>query len=156
MTQLVEWVSHFILAIDVIREGNILRDPSNRYGYEVAAACSGIRSFIATLALCVILAFVSCQKPWKRLVMIASAFPLSIVGNMVRILSLIIAAEMGGQAAGDWVHEGGPLGIFSLLPYLFAFGGLLILERYLRDPASDGAEDQARTGYAHGHVRKAA
>ena len=142
VTQLVEWVSHFILAIDVIREGNILRDPSNRYGYEVAAACSGIRSFIATLALCVILAFVSCQKPWKRLVMIASAFPLSIVGNLVRMLSIIIAAEVGGQSAGDWVHEGGPLGIFSLLPYLFAFGGLLILERYLRDPASDGAEDQ--------------
>jgi exosortase/archaeosortase family protein len=66
--------------------------------------------------------------------MIASAFPLSMLGNLVRMLSIIIAAEMGGQSSGDWVHEGGPYGIFSLLPYLLAFGGLLILEHYLRDP----------------------
>ena len=138
VSQLVEFVSHFVLAIDVVRDGNILRDPTNRYGYEVAAACSGIRSLLATLALCVILAFVSCQKPWKRLLMIASAFPLSMLGNLVRMLSIIIAAEMGGQSSGDWVHEGGPYGIFSLLPYLLAFGGLLILEHYLRDPPLGG------------------
>jgi exosortase len=137
VSQLVELVSHFILAIDIVRDGNVLMDPTNRYSYEVAAPCSGIRSLIATLALSVILAFVSCQKPWKRLVMIASAFPLSVLGNLVRVLSIIIAAEIGGQSTGDRVHEGGPFGIFSLLPYLLAFAGLLILEHYLREPASE-------------------
>jgi len=139
VSQLVELVSHFILAIDVVREGNILRDPSNRYSYEVAAACSGIRSFIATLALCVILAFVSCQKTWKRVLMIASALPLSVLGNLVRMLSIIIAAEIGGQSSGDWVHEGGPFGLFSLLPYLLAFAGLLVLEHYLREPGFESS-----------------
>ena len=135
VSQLVELISHYVLAIDVVREGTILRDPTNHYGYEVAAACSGIRSLLATLAICVILAFVSCRKPWKRLLMIASAVPLAILGNLLRMLSIIIAAEIWGQSSGDWVHDGGPLGIFSLLPYLSAFGGLLLLEHYLRDPS---------------------
>jgi len=133
VSQMVELVSQYVLQIDIIRDGNILRDPSGRYSYEVAAACSGIRSLIATLAMCVILAFVSCRKPWKRLVMIASAFPLAMLGNLVRMLSIIVAAEIGGQSSGNWVHEGGPLGVFSLLPYLLAFGGLLFLEHYLRE-----------------------
>jgi exosortase len=136
VTQLVELISHYILAIDVVRVGTTLRDPSNQYGYEVAAACSGIRSLLATLALCVILAFLSCQKPWKRLLMIASAVPLAILGNLLRMLSIIIAAEIKGQAGGDFVHDGGPFGIFSLLPYVCAFAGLLLLEHYLRDRPS--------------------
>lgn len=136
VSQLVELVSQYVLQIDVIREGNLLRDPGNRYSYEVAAACSGIRSLIATLAMCVILAFVSCRKYWKRLVLIASAFPLAILGNLVRMLSIIVAAEIGGQTSGNWIHEGGPMGVFSLLPYLLAFGGLLLLEHYLREPSA--------------------
>ena len=72
--------------------------------------------------------------------MIASAFPFSVLGNLVRVLSIIIAAEIGGQSIGDRVHEGGPLGVFSLLPYLLAFAGLLILEHYLRDPGNEPME----------------
>ena len=127
-------ISHFILAIDVERDGTILMDATRHYQYEVAAACSGIRSLLATFALAVILAFVSLHKPWKRLVMIASAVPLAVIGNLLRMLAIIIAAELGGQEWGNRVHEGGPFGIFSLLPYVPAFLGLLVLEYYLREP----------------------
>ncbi|HYG34444.1 MAG TPA: exosortase/archaeosortase family protein [Clostridia bacterium] len=134
--RLVELVSHYILAIDVIREGNLLKDPTNRYQYEVAAACSGMRSLIATIALAVILAFISLRTPWKRAVMIAAAFPLAVLGNLLRMLLIVIAAELGGQDWGNYVHDGGPGGIFSLLPYALAFIGLLMLEGYLREPES--------------------
>jgi hypothetical protein len=50
--------------------------------------------------------------------MVASAFPLAVLGNLLRMLTIIIAAEMGGQEWGSYVHEGGPGGVFSLLPYL--------------------------------------
>jgi len=142
VSQLVVLVSHFILAIDVERDGTVLMDVTRRYQYEVAAACSGIRSLLATLALAMILAFVSFRKPWKRLMVIASAFPLAVLGNLLRMLAIVVAAELGGQAWGNQVHDGGPLGIYSLLPYVPAFMGLLALEHYLGDsvkPASASA-----------------
>jgi len=132
VTKLVAVISHFILAIDVIQNGNVLMDPSNRYQYEVAAACSGIRSLFAIVVLAVVLGFVSFRSPWKRLILVGSAFPLAVLGNLLRMLAIIIAAENWGQETGNRVHEGGPYGVFSLLPYVPAFVGLLLLEHYLR------------------------
>jgi exosortase len=134
--QLVEMISHFILAIDVVREGTILKDPTNKYHYEVAAACSGIRSLLATVGFALILAFLSFRTWWKRAVMLAAAFPLAVLGNLIRMLSIIIAAEMGGQEWGNKVHDGGPGGIFVLLLYVPAFAGLLWLEHLLRGHAA--------------------
>jgi exosortase len=134
VSQLVGFVSHYLLAIDVTVQGNLLVDPSGHYQYEIAAACSGIRSLIATVAFSVVLGFTSFKEFWKRAIMIASSFPLAVLGNLVRMLFIVIAAEMGGQEWGSYVHEGGPGGVFSLLPYIPAFLGLLVLERYLRTP----------------------
>jgi exosortase len=135
VTHLVAWVCHYLLAIDVVVEGTMLRDPTNQYGYEVAAACSGIRSLMATFALAMVIALLSFRKWWKRLLVIASAFPLAVAGNMLRLLAIVIAAEMGGQAWGSAVHEGGPYGVLGLLPYVPAFAGLIVVEHFWRDPA---------------------
>jgi exosortase len=135
VTHLVAWICHYVLAIDVLVEGTMLRDPSNQYGYEVAAACSGIRSLMAIFALSTVLSLLSFRKWWKRVLVIASALPLAILGNMLRLLLIVIAAEIGGQSWGNAVHEGGPFGIFSLLPYVPAIVGLLLLERHWGDPA---------------------
>jgi len=137
VSKLVVLISHFILAIDVERDGTMLMDITHRYHYEVAAACSGIRSLLATFALAVILAFISFRKSWKRLVVMASALPLAVMGNLLRMLAIIIAAELGGQDWGNRVHEGGPLGIFSLLPYVPAFFGLLVMEHFLQKRSSE-------------------
>ncbi|HWX23017.1 MAG TPA: exosortase/archaeosortase family protein [Candidatus Binatia bacterium] len=136
VSQLVELVSNYVLQIDVVREGTQILDPGGHFKYEVAAACSGIRSLMATIALAVILAFFSCGKWWKRLLMIASAFPLAVFGNLLRMLAIVIAADIGGQELGNKVHDGGPLDIWSLLPYVPAFIGLLMLEHYLADRAA--------------------
>jgi hypothetical protein len=53
---------------------------------------------------------------------------------MARLLCIIIAAEMGGQKWGDYVHEGGPFGIISLLPYVPAIVGLLVAGRLMEKP----------------------
>jgi exosortase len=131
--QLVVFVANGLLAMDVERDGTALINASGHYQYEVAAACSGMRSLLATLALSMVYAFVSFPKWWKRGVLIASAFPLAVLGNLVRMLTIIIAAEIWGQEAGNKVHDGGPLGIFSLIPYVPAFAGLLLLGHWLRE-----------------------
>ena len=130
--RLVALIANGVLAIDVERVGTGLINTGGHYQYEVAAACSGMRSLIATLALAMIYAFVAFPKWWKRGVLIAAAFPLAVLGNLARMLTIIIAAEIGGQGWGNAVHEGGPLGIFSLIPYVPAFAGLLLLGHLLR------------------------
>ena len=135
--RLVEFVSHYILMIDVQRVGTQLfappdpANPAGQYQYDVAPACSGMRSLIATVGMAVIYGVLSFPSWWRRLALIASAFPLAALGNLVRLLTIIIAAEIGGQKAGNAVHEGGPGGIYSLLPYIPAFAGLLLLGHWL-------------------------
>jgi exosortase len=133
VSKLVAFVSNNLLAIDVVRDGTILRDPANNFHYEVAAACSGIRSLFAITTLAIIMAFLSFRAWWKRALFIASAVPLAIFGNMVRLLTIIIAAAMWGQETGEMVHKGGPMGIFGLLLYIPSIAGLLVLEHYFGD-----------------------
>src|SRR6266850_2220665 len=130
--QIVEGISHLI-SIDIMRNGTNLIDPTGHYQYDVAAACSGIRSLVATLGLALVYGVLFFKTWWKRGVLLASAVPLAVIGNAVRLLTIVIAAEIGGQGLGNYVHEGGPFGILSLLPYVPAFLGLLWLGHSLRE-----------------------
>jgi exosortase len=130
---IVEFIAHQVLGIDVMRAGTQLYDPSGRFQYEVAAACSGIRSLVSIGTMAVIGAFLFYRRWWRRILLIAMAVPLAIAGNALRLLTIILSAEIGGQRAGDYVHEGGPLGIISLLPYVPAFLGLLAIGTWLSE-----------------------
>jgi exosortase len=143
VTQLVQWVAHYLLGIGVMRAGTALFDPSGSYQYDVAAACSGIRSLVAIFLLATVYGFMTFRSPWKRLLLMALAFPLSVLGNLFRMLCIIVAAEMGGQSAGNYVHEGGPLGIISLLPYIPAILGLLLAGRWLEKKFNSEEKPQA-------------
>jgi exosortase len=136
--RIVEAICHNVLAIDIIVQGTAIIDPTGRYQYEVAAACSGMRSLIAILAVAVIYAMVGFRTWWKRGILILAGVPLAVFGNVVRMLTIVIAAEIGGQKWGERIHEGGPGGIYSLLPYVAAFAGLLLVGHWLREPPSKG------------------
>lgn len=131
-TAITVWISHFLLGINVIRQGTLLFDVQGNYQYEIAAACSGLRSLIAILALAVIYGFMNYQKWGRRLLIIAVAFPLALAGNVLRLLAIILAAELFGQNAGNYVHENA---FFSLLPYLPVLAGLPLLGYFLRESA---------------------
>ena len=123
-----------VLGVNLIQSGTRIMDASGGFQYEVAAACSGIRSLTATLTLAVIYSFVSFRGWGRRLLIIASAFPLAILANVFRLSLIIIAAEAFGQSAGDYVHNSSWL---SLLPYVPAFIGLAALGRLLREDDGD-------------------
>jgi exosortase len=133
VTRLSELVAHWVLGIDVIRVGTQLFDPSGSYGFDVAAPCSGMRSLIAIFLLATIYGFFVFRSPWIRLLLMALALPFSVLGNLARMVLIIVAAEIGGQSWGNYVHEGGPLGIISLVPYLPAMVGLLLAGRWLEN-----------------------
>jgi exosortase len=123
-------VSH-LLGIDVLREGTQMFDAQREFNYDVAPACSGIRSLIALLAMTVIYGQVYFRTGWKRLGLVAAAFPLAVAGNVLRLTLIIVTADTFGVAAGNFVHENW---FFSLLPYVPGIGGLLLLARWWREP----------------------
>jgi exosortase len=133
--------SKWALGINVLQDGTRLFNPAGVYQYEVAAACSGLRSLTATCAIAMIFAFCVIKSPWRRAFMIASAVPLAVVANVFRLATIIAASEaFGGQKAGNYVHASSWM---SLLPYIPAIFGVLLLGNWLREdrkkkPASDG------------------
>jgi exosortase len=128
-----EFVANNVFGIDVKRVGTQLMDPMGQYQYEVAAACSGIRSLFTVGLMATIGAFLFYKSWWRRILLMASAVPLAITGNILRLLAIVVSAAIGGQKYGDYVHEGGPLGIISLLPYVPAFFGLLAAGKWLAE-----------------------
>ncbi len=94
-----------LLHIDVIRNGTQLLSPDGSYNYDVAAACSGVRSLMALAALSLLLGYLSFRSWWARALIGLLCFPYAFVGNVVRIFAIIVAAEWQGEEAGKVVHE---------------------------------------------------
>jgi exosortase/archaeosortase family protein len=92
-----------------------------------------MRSLIAVFLLATVIAFGLLRSPGRRIFLMALALPFAVLGNMLRLLAIIIAAEMGGQEWGNYIHEGGPFGIISLLPYIPGIIGLLWTGRWLEN-----------------------
>jgi exosortase len=127
-TKITSGVAH-LLGIGVLRDGTRLFDPNGLYQYEVAAACSGVRSLMAIFAFGTILAFTSVEETLKKVFLIFSAFPFAVFSNVIRLLAIVFAAELFGQDAGNYVHESSWM---SLLPYVPAVAGMIFLGRGLQ------------------------
>jgi exosortase len=134
VSQAVTFISNTLFGVGIIRNGTELIEPGGQWRYGVAAPCSGIHSLIATSAIALIYALLNFRSWWRIGLMVASALPLAVAGNVLRMMSIVFAAEMGGQDWGNAVHEGGPMGIYSLLPYLPVFAGVMLLGQWLREP----------------------
>ncbi len=128
VTKTVAAFCQYVLAIDVQNVGTSLMRLPDGYHYDVAPACSGIRSLIAIAAISIIYAFMVFRAWPRRLLMIAAAVPLAFIGNTFRVMVIVIAAEMWGQDAGNRAHESG---FWSLLPYVPAIIGFMVLGRWL-------------------------
>jgi len=91
--------------IEVVRSGTQLFSPDGAYQYDVAAACSGVRSLMALTALSLLVGYLNFRPWWLRLLILLLSFPFTYVGNVVRIGGIIFVAEWFGQKAGELFHE---------------------------------------------------
>ncbi len=66
----------------------------------VGAQCSGLRSVVSMITLATIFAYVLRGNWWCRAVLLASAIPVAILGNIFRVASLLIVADTWGARAG--------------------------------------------------------
>ncbi|MCK9316660.1 MAG: exosortase/archaeosortase family protein, partial [Verrucomicrobia bacterium] len=128
-----------LLGIKVIRNGTMLSNMAGDYRYEVAAACSGLRSLIATLGIAIVYGFLAFKTTWRRGVMVLSAIPLAVAANVTRLMMIIFAGEVFGQEGGTYVHDSS---ILSMVPYLVAFFGMFLIAHFLRE---DRGKERKRT-----------
>ena len=118
------------LGIDLVCDGTQISDAAGGFHFEVAAACSGIRSLTAISAMSVIFGYLTFKSFWRRSIMVASAIPLAVIGNVFRLTLIVAAGKAFSQKAGEWVHESTLLG---LAPYVPAIGGMVLLGWWLRE-----------------------
>jgi EpsI family protein len=101
--------------IGVLRSGTQLLSPDGRYRYDVVAACSGIRSLMALTALSLFIGYLWLRPAWLRAAVLLLSLPLVYLGNVLRIASIIAAAQWGGQAWGDRLHAIMGFGVFVVV-----------------------------------------
>lgn len=118
----VSWLSVGILkamGLMVLREGNVIIFPN--ITLEVVDACSGMRSLSSILALATAYALIFLSSSWKRLVLVASAIPIAIGANVLRVVVTgILARRIGTAAAEGFFHEFTGLATFALALVLLA------------------------------------
>jgi exosortase len=103
--------SHFFLQLSgfwVIQEGNVLHltTPFGIRALDVALACSGLR-MLMTLATAVTAIIILFPLPvWKRLALLASAVPIALVSNMIRIVATgWCYYYFEGERGREWAHD---------------------------------------------------
>ena len=129
-TKATTFCANNLLGMNVIQDGTRIFDSAGTYQYEVAAACSGLRSLTAIFAMATIYAFVGFTRPGKRLLMISMAFPLAVAANVFRLMLIIFSSEIWGPKAGHYVHDSSWL---SLLPYVPAVVGLFLAGKWFAE-----------------------
>jgi exosortase len=105
------------LGSDVVITGAAVTLPNTTLS--IGAQCSGINSIISLLAVTIVAAYLFEGPLWGRLLLVAAAVPLAMLGNVLRVASLIVVAQQFGvDAAFDFYHT---------YSGIFFFGAVLVL-----------------------------
>jgi len=99
----------------VARTGNIIQLPAGDSLF-VAEACSGITSLVTLTPLAIVLAYFTENTLARRLTIVFAVVPAAMLGNLLRVVVTVLAAERYGAeaATGNWLHESAGLFTFAL------------------------------------------
>jgi len=93
-----------LMGTTAYREGNLIDLGFTQL--QVVDACSGLRYLMPLLVLGALLAFYSRLSFWKRVLLVASAIPLSIATNSLRIASVgLLYPVLGAKASEGLFHD---------------------------------------------------
>ena len=115
------------LGVEVVREGTMLASATGSFSIDVADPCSGLRSLFALTALTAGYAYFT-QPTWlRRGLLFACAIPLAILGNVMRILSIVlVATTCSGEFAVGFYHDySGYVVFFVAILAMVAIGELI-------------------------------
>ncbi len=116
-----KYVSIFMLKFDdylslgykVWDEGNFLHLPN--FSFEIVPECTGIHSFLTLLALMVLFLGFLRLKIHQKIMIGLLCVPISLLGNFLRIITLIfVAFSFGQETSLKFWHYGGGLFFFAI------------------------------------------
>ena len=113
--------------VEIVRRGTMLASPTGSFAVDVADPCSGMRSLFAMMALTAGYAYFT-QPTWtRRALLFALAIPIAVLGNVVRILSIVaVGATCSGTFAMGFYHDYSGYVVFLVAIFLMvATGGLI-------------------------------
>jgi exosortase len=113
------------LGVVVWNQGNILMFPNTVF--EVADACSGIRSIMSLIAVGFAYAFLIQIGMLKKFILIFSAIPIAVIVNCLRVvITGILAQYWGAKAAEGFFHDFAGMAVFGVgMAMLIAFGEII-------------------------------
>ena len=119
------------LGIETVRIGTGIY--SRVFRFDVADPCSGIRSLMALTTVTAAYAYVTQHTQWKRWVLFLSAMPLAVLGNLARVTSIALVAQVYGQeVASKAYHEYSGYIVFGVALSAMVIIGLLLNFPYRR------------------------
>jgi exosortase/archaeosortase family protein len=107
---------------------------------EVAKECSGIRSTLALLITSIMAGYLFLESGWNRIILVLSIFPLTILKNAFRIITLSLLAVYMDKSwlTGSFLHQSGGI-FFFLLALAILFPVFLLLRKTEKKPTSEKA-----------------
>jgi exosortase len=143
-----------VVGIPAIQSGTALLSAANpasglqvgdRFRIDIADPCSGIRSLFALMMISALYANLMLSRLWQQWVVFLAAVPLTVIGNLARVLILIEGSILFGTpfAIGtnenpSWFHEGAGYMVYAVaLGLEFALGSLL-MRKWNHEPKSSG------------------
>jgi exosortase len=119
------------LGIETVRIGTAIY--SRVFHFDVADPCSGIRSLMALTTVTAAYAYVTQRAQWKRWVLFLSAMPLAVLGNLARVTSIALVAQVYGQElATKTYHDYSGYIVFGVALSAMVIIGLLLNFPYRR------------------------
>ena len=137
-----------LFGIPVYADGNII--DLGTYKLQVAEACSGLRYLLPLTCISFLIAYLYKAPFWKKLVVVISAAPLTILLNSFRIaVTAVLVNNFGTQMAEGFLHEFEGWVVFLVGVALLAIE-ILALERFRwsRVEIESITDRSARTGGA--------
>ena len=134
-------VSHGVLQLTglwVISEGNVIHVGADRL--EVANACNGLSIVLTLTATVTALILLLPIRPWKQIVLLASALPIALASNVARIVATAWCYHWYGGTVGEkFAHDLAgwlmmPVALLAVSLELLLLNWLVIEEETFEEP----------------------
>jgi exosortase len=113
------------MGITAMQRGSAIISPV--FSFDVADPCSGIRSLMALTTVTAAYGYVTQRAVWKRWVLFLCAMPLAVLGNLARVISIALVAQVYGQkTATEVYHEWSGFILFPVALAGMVLVGLLL------------------------------